>query len=253
MKGAISFLSSSTWCAPVACALLVACSGKPPVQSKEEVLASARTALRAGPEFAVSMIERAPAEVLADPEVQELLQIAKRQANMTPEARKQDDFNRATDKYLVRLSELSPGDVQTVEGVADAASLFSNASLILGDDALAGLDERSKAKAAKLRTLLVARQKAIFPAMRKTYAAAMGADVGVVAAGVDMSASGPGAKTLRVASSAFYSADTIQRAHEALMMRATRLRFARADYQPYMGGPITSYKLNGRADEDVSY
>ena len=240
------------WLVPVACAWLGACSGEKPPKTAAEVLSEARLVLRNDPRLAAAMILEAPPEVQGDPEVHELLQTAQRQATMTPKARKQDDFNHAADDYLGMLDKLARGSVQTIEGTADAARLFSSASLLLRQEDLIGLDKASKGKAAKLKTLLVARQKALFPAMRKTYAGAMAADAGVSAAGVDITAGGAGAKTLRVVSSAFYSADAIQRTHEALMGRATRLRFTRAEYQPY-GGGVTSYKINGRADDEIAY
>lgn len=239
-----------TYLAPMVGVLVVGCS-EPTPATPAAVAEQARAQVEYDPAGAADLILKAPANVQADPEVQAILQLAQRQTSMTADERRADNLKLAVNRSLASLSNLNVNEVQTIEGVAEAHRVFRNATAAVRLSENGAVPAEGAAEAAKLKTLLIRRQGAMFPAMRRTHAAYLGAEV--EGAGVAVRTGGKAAKTLRVASSAFYSADTIQRAHEKLVGGAIRMRFTRADYSPYFGGPVTSYKVNGRADDEVSY
>ena len=96
--------------------------------------------------------------------------------------------------------------------------------------------------------LTAARQVSLFPRIRAAYAARMGDQLAGV--GLGIKAAGKANKRLTVASAALTSPVTIQEVHDRLSSQATRLRFSSAEYQAYMGAPITSFVVRGKSDDE---
>lgn len=237
--------------APVACALLVGC-GQPAPSTPADVAKNARTALQFDPAMAETIINDADPEVQLDPEVQEVLAAARRRGGMTPAQRVQDDAAGRLDRSAEAVKASAVGEVQTLEGAAEVVGDFKQAGRVLGWLERNNPNETNAAKAAGLRKLLIARQVALFPKIRSTYAERLAYEIAVGGADVEAVATGGKNKTLRMTSSAFISRDVIGIAFDSVAIRANALRFTRAEFQPYRGGPVTSYKLRGATDDVVT-
>lgn len=237
--------------APVVCVLLTGC-GAPVPPTPLEVATSARTALAIDPAMAELIIKEAPADVQKDPEVQEILATAQRRAGMTPSERMQDEADGRLGRSMEAVKASSSGGVQTLEGAADVTSDFKQAALTLGWLEDKSPNAANAAKADALQKLLIARQVALYPKIRSTYAERLAYEIAAGGAYVEAVATGRKNKTLRMTSSAFISRDVIGVAYDSVAIRANSLRFTRAEFQPYLGGPVTSYKLRGKADDVVA-
>lgn len=154
-----------------------------------------------------------------------------------------------------RLEAMSLGAVRTIEGAADALQTFTDIArqvrrverAIEGDKAPVSA-EASQANAT-LKRRLIAKQRQLFPQMRRTYAAHMSNAVAGLQA--NFRAIGAGNKTLRGASPYFASSEVMMQAHHTMMVEATRFRFTRAEYVHAANGSYRWMALNGGADDDV--
>ncbi|NBW10323.1 MAG: hypothetical protein EBR82_20065 [Caulobacteraceae bacterium] len=150
------------------------------------------------------------------------------------------------------LALMNVGSVADMEGAVDAVRFFQQAgqSIMIVENAATSGEAPVSAEvlAAKdrLKVALIRKQRALFPEIRRTYAAYMSDAVsGAVA---NFRAVGPGAKTLRGASPSFTSRNVVSDAHHALVVEATQFRFAKAEY--VYSGTGASYVMTVNGDDD---
>jgi signal transduction histidine kinase len=153
------------------------------------------------------------------------------------------------------LASMNASTVADMEGAVDAVRFLQQAGhsiMIVENAATSGeVPVSAEVLAAKdrLKVALVRKQRALFPEIRRTYAAYLSDAVSGTAA--NFRAVGSGAKTLRGASPSFMSRDVVSDAHHALMVQATQFRFAKAEYVYSGTGASYAMTVNGDADGDI--
>ena len=164
-------------------------------------------------------------------------------------------FPTSASQMNASLESLTDRDVSEMEAAANTVRLFDQAAMnirIVEDAAAeATIPVSDQAIAAKddLKRVLVRRQRELFPAMRRTYAAYM--SDAVSGAQANFRAVGHGGKTLRAASPSFSSREVVMEAHYTLAGQANRFRFNRAEYVYSLTGASDVIRMNGKADDDI--
>lgn len=233
----------------------VGCSESPEQLAKRrvELLGEVRSDVAQGrAQEAVSKITEAPAGVQADPQVQAALAEARQkveEAELAERAQKFADL--ATNDLIPAVEALSAETVEDVEGAVSTIKVLQRASLALMGVEDANLDARGEAALKKLSAVLVARQTALFPLMRKAYAEGMSEELS--GRGVSVETGGGRAKTLKVTSPIFASQENVAEVHHLLASQATRFRFSSAEYASARGGEHTQYKVHGKSDREIAY
>lgn len=171
------------------------------------------------------------------------------------DAREIADFPRSSGQIIANLEAITERDVSDMEVATAAIRQFdrAGASIRMIESAEAEgvipVDPEAIAAKDRLKVVLIARQRALFPAMRETYARYMSAAVSGTSA--NFRAAGAGGKTLRGASPNFTSRSVVVDAHYTLAGQATRFRFTKAEYVYSLTGARDVIELNGGSDSDI--
>lgn len=164
-------------------------------------------------------------------------------------------FPTSAPQMITNLESTTARDVSDMEAAASTIRAFDQAAMdirIVEDAAAEGtISVSSQAVAAKdqLKQVLIRKQRELFPAMRRTYAAYM--SDAVSGARANFRAVGAGGKTLRAASPSFTSRDVVMEAHYTLAGQANRFRFNQAEYVYSLTGASDVIEMRGRADDDI--
>lgn len=164
-------------------------------------------------------------------------------------------FPASAPQMIANLEAISTRDVSDMEVAASTIQAFDQAARNIAiiedaakEDAIPVSDQAIAAKD-ELKRVLIRRQRELFPAMRRTYAAYMSDAVAGMRA--NFRAVGSGGKTLRGASPSFTSREVVMEAHYTLAGQANRFRFNKAEYVYSLTGASDVIKMHGKADEDI--
>lgn len=164
-------------------------------------------------------------------------------------------FPAGAPQMIAALESIAPRDVSDMDAAADTIRLFDRAAMnirIVEDAAAEGrvpVSEQTLTAKDQLKRMLIRKQRELFPAMRRTYAAYL--SDAVSGARANFRAVGSGAKTLRAASPSFSSREVVMEAHYTVASQATRFRFTKAEYVYSLDGSSDVVDVNGKADDDI--
>lgn len=163
-------------------------------------------------------------------------------------------FPAAAPKLIADLRAITARDVSDMDVAVVAVRQFDRAAMdirIIEDAVSEGREVSPEAIEAKdeLKRVLIQTQRALFPVMRRTYAAYM--SDAVSGAQANFRAVGRGGKTLRAASPSFTSREVVMDAHYTLAGQATRFRFTKAEYVYSLTGASDVITLHGDDDGDI--
>ncbi|WP_295166334.1 hypothetical protein [uncultured Brevundimonas sp.] len=156
---------------------------------------------------------------------------------------------------MAALKALSVADVRSIDGAVQAEKSFAeiarNVGIVEGAVEAGEMVVSSEARgaSAQIKTLLIEKQRQLFPEMRRTFAARMSSEMDGLRA--NFRAVGAEAKTLRVASPVFVSRDAVMNAHLSLVSNARRFRFSKIEYVYSLEGNRYLVEIDGQGDGDV--
>jgi len=164
-------------------------------------------------------------------------------------------FPETATRALERLESLGPDDVRTMEDSAAVWRVFDevarNIRIVESAKAegKAPVSDDALKAAASLKPVLIAKQRQLFPEMRRAFASYMSDQV----AGLQTNyrAVGSRARLLRAASPMFSSQETVMEAHMSVLLHARRFRFDKAEYVYSLTGASYTVEIGGEDDGDI--